>query len=112
MLLRGKTRRDALDALGLYLDCCRTTMLTYVDVAGAVLNFDRANELKPPDDSSHDYIIVHRPKPRVRQRDALSPSPSPSSAASATAPTMATSAPIVCTGTGDAPLVVETIIAR
>lgn len=48
----------ALDVLGLRKDCCRTVMLTYVDVTEAVLDFEYANMLKAPDDTPKDYVTV------------------------------------------------------
>lgn len=68
-LLRDMPAGAALDALGLTSDrrdCCRWVMLTYVDVTEAVLDFEHANALKAPDDTSHEYVTVHGPGPMRR----------------------------------------------
>ncbi|AJF97839.1 DNA-directed RNA polymerase II subunit N/Rpb10 [Pandoravirus inopinatum] len=68
-LLRDMPAGAALDALGLTSDkrdCCRWVMLTYVDVTEAVLDFEHANALKAPDDTSDEYVTVHGPGPMRR----------------------------------------------
>jgi DNA-directed RNA polymerase subunit N (RpoN/RPB10) len=70
-LLRDMSAAKALDALGLTSDrrdCCRWVMLTYVDVTEAVLDFEHANALKAPDDTSDEYVTVHGPGPMRRIR--------------------------------------------
>nr|UDO47491.1 DNA-directed RNA polymerase ii subunit n/rpb10 [Pandoravirus massiliensis] len=73
LLARGMSRAQALDAIGLTADrreCCRWVMLTYVDVTESVLDFEHANALKAPDDTSDEYVTVHGPGPMRRLGDA------------------------------------------
>jgi hypothetical protein len=51
---------EALDALGLIRSCCRTTIVTHVNVMQAALDFDYVNSIRPPDDGSHERIKVYR----------------------------------------------------
>jgi DNA-directed RNA polymerase subunit N (RpoN/RPB10) len=70
LLQSGLDEGAALDKLGLTADrrdCCRTVMLTYYDVVEATLDFERANALKAPDDTSDEYVTVHGPDPPHRR---------------------------------------------
>lgn len=72
LLARGMPKAQALDAIGLTADrreCCRWVMLTYVDVTESVLDFEHANALKAPDDTSDEYVTVHGPGPMRRLGD-------------------------------------------
>jgi hypothetical protein len=55
-----KGAEKALDELGLTRTCCRTIMLTYTNTLEQMLDYERANEIKDPNDTSSEYIQVHR----------------------------------------------------
>lgn len=62
-LCREMSAKEALDQLGLRRECCRMRLLTHVDLVEATLDYDRANRVKAPNDSSMDHIKIHLPKP-------------------------------------------------
>jgi len=72
--LQIMSSKEALDDLGLKRECCRATMLTYVDTAESTLDFEHANALKAPDDTPKDYVrvrtavAVRPPRPKRKHR--------------------------------------------
>lgn len=61
------TKAGALNKLGLKRRCCRTVMLTYVDVLQITLDYERMNSLKSPIDTSSQFVTVHTTKNRKFQ---------------------------------------------
>jgi len=60
---------DALDRLKVTKTCCRSVLLTYVDMTEPILDFERANELRAPDDTSDRYVVVESAPPNERYGD-------------------------------------------
>lgn len=50
---------QALARLNINRICCRTIMLTAVDTCTMMLDYERANRLRPPHDTAHQYVTVH-----------------------------------------------------
>lgn len=54
-----QSRKQSLNELGLRFICCRTNMITFVDVTEQILDFERANDVPPPTDTSAEFITIH-----------------------------------------------------
>ena len=49
----------ALDALGLKRECCRSNMITFIDVNEQLLDFERTIQVLAPDDTSSEHVKIY-----------------------------------------------------
>lgn len=68
-LILTVTKKEALDSLGVLSDCCRVLILTNVDVYEMMLDYEDSNQLKAPDDTSAEYITIHKTRPKQEEGD-------------------------------------------
>lgn len=58
------SKKDALDKLGLNRICCRSIMLTHVDILQISIDYERMNSILSPIDRSSEFVKVHSTKKR------------------------------------------------